>query len=401
MHKYVAHEILTILLALFVVICRGDPTASEREITAAVGAGFSDSAPLEWARRFAQSIRNDEYDRGRALGRVAEAWVERGEPNRALEVLPEAERGHWAVLSAMAETAACFAANGEMEKARALISEIRQRSDTVRGSARDRVLVQLAYALALAGEDDVVKAMFQRYFDLRDYRGEAAAKRAVALARSGRIEEALAQLGLIEADTFYDSRVWLARGYIRLAPYLKGTSAQRVSQVLKEAWDRAQRVADQQRFLLQAQIVEALNALGEREEAVRRLREASAALPDPTPAPHLYAPVLARFAAAWGALGQQDECAREIARAEDLIARLQNIEQPELKAMVAEAWMRAARSDRALAGYLDAIAAAEKLENPRPRALAGLAIALSLNQSGCRAPEIVEPMERLVCSLEL
>lgn len=402
MRKSFAHKILTSLLA---ALASRSPAAAEPSATAEAVPPPAAPAPeapavLDLALGLARAIRNDENDRARSLAAVAEAWLCHGQPDRAAEVLTEQERGHWATQAAMGDVAAAWAALGEMEKARAWISEVKRRSDDLRGSGRDRVLVRLAQALAVAGEDEIVRTMFRHYAELRDYRGEAAARRAFALAQAGRTDEAFAQLRALDGDPFYDTRVWQARGYAHLAALLQEKDAAAARAALREAWDRASRVTDHQRFALQLDTAEALVALGEREAVEQRLRAWEESLPKVESAPHLFAPVLARAAAVWGRLGRKDDCARLVRRTEGLIRELEQIEHPELMGLLAEAWAAAGETERACATLREAAEIAATLVNPRPRALAGLRVALSYDRAGVNCPAALAALQRVAKTFE-
>lgn len=355
--------------------------------------------PLELARRFATSIRNDENDRGRSLARVADAWLERGQPDRAETVLAEPERGHWAVVAAMADVAAEWALRGETEKARALLSEARRCSDDLRGAGRDRALLRLARGLSALGEHEVVAATFGRFAESRDYRAEVLVLQALAWAREGRTDEALALLERAGGDAYYDSRVWRARGYTLLARTFAKDS-DRFSAALPRAWAAAADVPDHQRFALRLEIVEAWAALGRAEEARARLAEWTAELPPDDSAPHIFAPILARGAAALGRLGDREAALALLQRVERLVPDLMKIDQPGVLALAAEAWMAAGERTTALERYSRAIAVAESLVNPRPRALAGLDIALSLDRAGVTDVVTIEALERLADTFE-
>jgi len=361
--------------------------------------GLTVVEPLELARRFAASIRNDENDRGRSLARVAAAWLERGDPDRAGALLGEEERGHWAVVAAMADIAAEWALRGETEKARAWLSDARRRSDDLRGAGRDRALLRLARALSALGEHDVVAATFGRFAETRDYRAEVMALQALAWARAGRTDDALALLDKAGGDSYYDSRVWRARGYAQLARQF-AKDADRFSPALQRAWTAAAEVPDHQRFALRLEIAEAWAGLGHVEEARARLAEWMTELPPDDDAPHIFAPILARGAAALGRLGDREAAVRLLDRVERRVPGLLQIEQPGVLALAGEAWLATGERPAALERYARAIAVAESLVNPRPRALAGLDIALSLDRAGVKDAAVLESLQRLAETFE-
>ncbi len=355
---------------------------------------------LTWARRFAEAVRNDENDRGRSLAKVAEAWLARGEPDRAAEVLAERERGHWAVLAAMADVAAEWAVRGDTERARAWVSEARKRADELRGAARDRVLLRIARALSALGDHDVVAATFSRFAEVRDYAPEVRALQATAWARAGRVEEALALLDGAEGDLFYESRVWRSRAYAHVARVL-ARDGERWGAALQRAWDAAAQVPDYQRFPLRLDVIAAETAFGRGDSALRRLNELTDALPAEDAAPHIFLPIMADCAAAYGRLNEKERARALLESVERQIPKLLIIEQPELWARAGEAFMAAGDRAAALERYTRALESARPLVNPRPRALAGVAIALSLDRAGLEDATLEGGLDQLARTFDL
>jgi len=349
-------------------------------------------AALESARRFANAILHDDQDRAKALQQVADAYIQRGDPDRAASLFGAFD--HWRAICVMADVAGEYAALGADERARVLLTEAARRARDVRGWPRDRVQMHLAMGLAMLGEEEVVAATQTRYETLRDYRGPARAARAVALARAGRMDEARRVLDEISDDVFYDTRVWRVRGYLRLADPKRLADA-RMPALLDEAWAAAAVVPDHQRPELQLEIADAWIAAGDSKKARERLEETTAALTAPNPNTHLIAPVLPRVAAVWGRLGDRERVAAIERYAEPIIADLQSIERPELWALWGEAWQAAGDEAAARERFARAIAAAGELKNPRPRALAGVAIALAWARTGLADEETAARLRRL------
>jgi tetratricopeptide (TPR) repeat protein len=169
----------------------------------------------------------------------------------------------------------------------------------------------------------------------------------------------------------------------------------RMSALLDEAWRAAAEVPDHQRIELQLEIAAAWLAAGDADKARARLEETTAALLADTANPHLIAPVLPRCAAAWGRQGDAARVEALERHAEPMIQGLQSIDRPELWALWGEAWHAAGDQAAASARVVRAIEEAHTLRNPRPRALAGVAIALAWARMEMEDQDITDRIQRL------
>ena len=105
---------------------------------------------------------------------------------------------------------------------------------------------------------------------------------------------------------------------------------------------------------------------------------------------------MAQLAVRWGLLREAERVAACERAAEPLIRQLQAIEQPALFALLGEAWARLGDTQKGLTYYEHAMALAGQLTNPRPRAMAGVDICLSLERARLRHRPVSEGLNRLL-----
>ncbi|MDZ4200020.1 MAG: hypothetical protein U1E27_12145, partial [Kiritimatiellia bacterium] len=146
---------------------------------------------------------------------------------------------------------------------------------------------------------------------------------------------------------------------------------------------------------LQLDIADAWLGIGDRDRARESLVQVTQELLPRTGNPHLIAPVLARCAIRWGRLGDAQQVLELEQHTEPMIQGLQGIEQPEQWALWAEAWQAAGDRAAAVERIERAVRIAQNLKNPRPRALAGVDICLSLARAGIEEPGLVSALETL------
>jgi hypothetical protein len=351
------------------------------------------SDPLQAGWRFACAITNDPDDRAECQEKIALAYVARGEVEPALLLAERVE--NWRKGVVLAEAAASLAASGRTKAAleRAEAAEAIGRG--IQDWQRDRILARVAKARAMLGNTAEVGRQSAFYRSNQEYRGELAAYHALALARGGDASNALAVLDGLAEEKQLDVAGWRANGYLLLAKDGR-LDAQQTSNAFEQAWAASQWVPGNKRFDMQMKLMDEAVSRGAAAQAAPWLENVcSNALGSVAPA-HIKAPIVAQLAIRCGAMGQAARLAECERAAEPLIRELQNIEQPALIAWLGEARARLGDSQTSLTHYEQALALAERLNNPRPRALACVEICLSLERARLRHSPVSEGLNRLL-----
>jgi tetratricopeptide (TPR) repeat protein len=254
---------------------------------------------------------------------------------------------------------------------------------------------KIALAYVARGEVETALLLVERVENWR--KGVVLAEAAASLADSGRtqVTNALAVLdGLAEAKQL-DVAGWRANGYLLLAKDGR-LDAQQTSHAFEQAWAASQGVPGNKRFDMQMKLMDEAVSRGAAAQATPWLENVcSNVLGSAAPA-HIKAPIIAQLAIRCGAMGQAVRLAECERAAEPLIRELQNIEQPALIAWLGEARARLGDSQTSLTHYEQALALAERLSNPRPRALACVEISLSLERARLRHGPVSEGLNRLL-----
>lgn len=351
--------------------------------------------PLEAAWQFACAITNDPSDLAECQERVARAYLARGDYNTALK------RGdqiaNWRKAVVLAEAAALLAESGKTNAALERIVQAEAIARPIEDWQRDLILVRAVKAKALLGQVVEVGRVSQFYQGNRDYRGEVAAYHALSLARGGQITNAFGILNGLAGATNLDVSGWCANGYLLLAKSGQMEGAQ-VSDAFAQAWVAAEQCPGWQRMDVQLGLVESAAACGQADLARSWLDAVTSNVLTGRVPSHIKPPLLSQLSVRWGLLGQAErvaECARV---ADPLIRQLQSIDQPAPLALLGEAYVRLGDKPRGLSYYEQAMTVTEGLINRRPRAMACVAICLSLERARMRPSQLGDKVSHLLLS---
>lgn len=350
----------------------------------AVPASATESLPsLDWAFRFASSIENDDSDRAKAQQWVVGDLIEKGKLDRAIELVGDVTE--WRLGVASADLAAALIRAGRAEEARPLIQRAYTVSRHAEGWRGPRITAHIAQALALLGEHDDAQKITRKLVegDRRQYLGRGVATLAVGKAANGNVDEALAALKTIAGSTDMELVWWRTEAYLDV---LAAAEAQGVSRADRErildaaatsvrdlaGWKQAEMLLDIARLHLPKGSSKAKRLMKEAEPMVE-------ALPEQLPAK---GPLLASLARTKHELGDRKEAARLLDEAFAAVTHAQDIEKPELMARIAALGAPILAPEELRARFDEAVTLSEKLVNPRPRALAFVAVCRELDDAG-------------------
>lgn len=387
-HGWLSLSFLALVAGLMAAACSRLPEQG--------GAAKSDD-PLDAGWRFACAITNDAQDRAACQERIALALLERGECDKALKL--GAQIDDWHKGTVLAEAAARLAQAGRTNEAMQRTAQAEAIAVGIQDWQRDFILVRAAKAKAFLGKGEDVERWNDFYQSNRDYRGQVAAYRALALARAGQITNALAALEALADTTFLDVSSWRVSGYLLLAKEGRLSAAQ-TTNALMAAWVASERVPGNKRWDLQMNLAEAVATSGNRALAREWLAGVSSNLLSggtSTSLPsRVSAALLGRLAVQHAGVKDAQWVAACARAAEPLIGQLQSIEQPAVLALFGEAWVRQGDVAKGLGYYARAMETAGRLINARPRALACVDICLSLDRAPLRHQQISAGLNRLL-----
>jgi tetratricopeptide (TPR) repeat protein len=379
---------LSLAAAAALVVATSCAPQAERGATAASG------DPLEAGWRFACAITNDAKDRAACQEKVALAYLARGDCDTALKL--GAQIGPWRQGVVLAEAAATLAEGGQTNAALERAAQAEAIARGIQDWQRDLIQARVVKAKALLlGNEEEAGRWSGFYKSNRDYRGEVAAYQALALARGGRLTNALEVLDGLADTTHLDVTSWRANGYLLLAKAGHLDTAQS-SNALGQAWAASERISGWKGVVVQMGLVETAADLGQKELARAWLTGISSNLLAEAESGRGHASGLGRLAVCWAGLRDGERVAECARAAEPLIRQLQTIEQPALFAMQGEAWARLGDVQKALTSYEQALELAGQLTNPRPRAIACVEICLSLERARLRLKPVSEGLNRLL-----
>lgn len=351
--------------------------------------------PLAAGWRLACAITNDPGDRAERQEKIALAFLARGDSATALDQGERIE--NWRRGVVVAEAAATLAEGGRNEAAEARVAQAEALAKGIEGWQKDYILARIVKARALLGHAAAAGRWSDFYRSNRDYRGEVTAYHALALARGGQVTNALAVLDGLADTEHVDVASARTAGYLLLARagYL---DAVQTSNTLVQAWSASQRVGGGKRTDLQLGLVETAAACGQPELGRTWLAGISSNLLAGAETNRGSAVGVCRLAVRWAVLRDADRVAECVRVAEPLIAGQQAIEQPALVAQLGEAWTRLGERPKGRACYEHAMDLACRLTNPRPRAMAGVDVCLSLERAGLSRAEASSGLRRLLAA---
>jgi hypothetical protein len=274
-------------------------------------------------------------------------------------------------------------------------NEARRIASVTEGWQKDHVLMAVAQVDAMTGNSLGFTGAQDLFRGNRDYLGQLAAHDALRRAREGSVDEAFGALDALAEQSYYDIKTWRAQGFLNLIEFADLTGSDR-EKALQSAWDAAALVPGWKQWELQLEVIDLLTP----EAARPRLEEVTEAVAGAPLPGHIKAPLLGYVAVRWGMMGNAERTAELVARAETIIASddIQNIERPAALALLGEASMLAQSRAEAERLYGQALSLATELVNPRPRALAAVDIALSLDRCAFDSASCDSGLQRLLAT---
>jgi len=332
---------------------------------------------LDLAFRLAISIEDSEHDEGGAQRAVLKAMVEAGRLDEALALSHEVAGWHRGV--AYAELAADLARAGRKEEARDYVRRAEEVRGSISGWQGPRISVHIGKALAALGDGARAAELLDAAAegDPGEYAGQAAATLAAARIASGEFDAAMATLGRTSEEENFHNAWWRARGYLDLAGNTKLSQEQR-SVALEAARRSVDATVGMRKLYLMKGIAAAYHDLGKEDEARETLTLVDGWVLDSAAKRPTGAAPIADLAKSWHAIGATGRARELLAEAEIAVRRAALIEQPTLYARVASTYRLIGDGRKAGDLYARALDVTEAIGAPRPRALAAVAICLSL-----------------------
>lgn len=339
------------------------------------------STPLQYGWKFACAIENsavDLSDRSKCQEKIALAYLAAGDVETARSL--GRQIGDWRKGMVLAKVIERQLKRGETAKAEALLPELVSCGLAATDWQRDWLSVAVIRTHALMGRIDEVRQGVGRFARHPNLGGDAVTSLALLLARTGRVDEAKSMLNDLGKEDNADVAVSRTQGYLDLVAFGR-LDRNMTTQLLVNAWEAAGRVAPYQRWELQIQVIDAMATNGLAAEVRERLAgvssnivAAAAKLP-----PEIQASMLSHGAILWSRLGEPKKGEELLGEAEKAIGRSPEIVfQPSAYADVADAYAAAGDMAQARALYTRALDIAAALVNPRPRAMAGVDVCVSL-----------------------
>lgn len=344
-----------------------------------------ESAPatkaLDYAFRFASAIDPDPKDKARAQQMVVQAYAEVGELDQAIRYAGKIDG--WRRGVAYADLATLLALEGEPQRARELIKQAEEVRRTIDDWQNPRIAAHVAGALAVLGDVEPAETISSSVAagDPRQYAGRAAATAATALAADGRFDEALERLAAFEGERDIEVSWWRTSGYLAIAKTATLSRDQR-----RQALDAARRSADAvpggKRIDALQQIADGYAEQGASEAAIEALETAAVLLDGVSDEMPMKVPLEAMLGRAMARVGETDRAIELLEAALTGVPRNMPIEQPAIYATIASGYLAAGDEKRSRQIYDKALGTAEGLVNARPRALAVVSIGISMGRDG-------------------
>jgi tetratricopeptide (TPR) repeat protein len=369
-------------MAGYATVTQGEPRAR----------GTGSLEGLDYAFRFATAIYNDDKDKAKAQAAVVRDYIELGALDEAADRTAMIEG--WRRALALADLGRALGAAGSTDEARRAIAEAQRLRNEVTNHHGPRIDHHIAQALTAVGDversneisQDVAKA------DRLQYLGRSIALRATSYARKGEFDAAMDYLGLVDINQkgIDDLAWWRTKGYLEIGGMEDLTREQRLA-ALSAARTSLEAVGGASYADGLLALAAGYKALGVPEGAAKAL-DAAEGLVDRIPDHHPNKPnEMASLARIWAGIGETERALRLLNKAESIIPMSQPIEQPAFFAWVAGSYMVLGDAEEASRLFDRALTVAETLVNPRPRALAFVAIGRSMGQHGVEVPDRFRP----------
>jgi tetratricopeptide (TPR) repeat protein len=337
------------------------------------------AAALDAAFKFASSIQADPGDRGKAQFSVIGDFIARGDLDEAAKKAGEIEG--WQRGAAWADLAAALARVGRADEARGMLGKAEEFRKGITGWENPRIGAHIAQALAALGDLEASRDLaVELATSDREYAGRSAATVASGKAVRADFPGAMKTLAAMDEEKDYEVAWWRTAGYLSLARRAELSLEDRRKALLAarrsadgiEGWKRAEALASvAAELLFQGDPGSARGALKVAETVVR---SQASTMP-------MKAPLMSNLARAWGKLGDARRARPLLEQALGVVPNALVIDRPGLYANLAASYLLLGENEQGERLLDRAFAAAEALENARPRALAVVSICRVLGQN--------------------
>jgi len=280
---------------------------------------------------------------------------------------------------ALAAIAEWLVTHGEKVKAEAMLPELETCGFTAKDWQRDYLRSTIIRIQALLGRGNDVAQGAAKFNAHSSLGGDVAANLALALAKTGRVDEATGILNNLAKTNGLDTADASVRGYLDLVvsgQINPGTA----TQMILSAWTTTERVKPYRRWELQLKVIDAMATHGLADQARECLDQVASNIIGAVRLPvDIQISMLGEASVLWNKLGDRGKSQGMIDAAEKSIGRkLEVIFQPFAYAKLAETYAATGDLAKARAYYLRALDIAIELVNRRPRAIAGVDVCVLL-----------------------
>jgi len=367
-----------IMTSMILVVLAAGCSPSATSLSTSKKAGTA--GPLESGWNCACAINNlplDQSDRSLAQAKIAYAYLEAGDADNAYACGSQIE--DWQKGMVLAKVAGWYIEHGQTAKAESMRPELQASVFLARDWQRPWLRVAISRVEALLGHEEEVYGTSSNLASHVNLAGDAAANLALALARTGRVDEAEAVLGNLGKNKNSDIAASRVQGYLDLV--ISGRiDAKTAPEVLTNAWVATSQVRPFRRWEVQLMVIDAMvkhgltNQVGSHLEEVASNVVGAVKLP-----PEVRVSFLSQGALMWQRLNEPQKALAICNVAEQAMTNtLDVIFQPEAYSKLAECYIAIGDMPQARATYGRALDIAVGLLNRRPRANAGVEVCLSL-----------------------
>lgn len=335
---------------------------------AAAVAGAQSNVQRSWdaAWKAALAITNDPADLAKTQSRVISYGIELGISKEVLEYHARQIEG-WRGLAALAELAVAHAGDGNDEASRRLALDVFYRAPALDGDNRERALKAVMWALAAAGERDILLDTADRLTDGSVLKNTARA----ALALLDAVNTGCAPSRETLAATLQGHPEDISALHAQVVQRWSRFGEKRdIAQRFQQAWSLTADTVGYRRTDVRLEILDKLGT-DIPEEMVRDALDKIASEMD-----RQHVPVLVRgehyaaLARLWGRLGDLEQTRYAASNARACAETLELIERPRLLARAAVGLERVGLTEEAQAWFGESLQIARDLINLRPRAIA-------------------------------
>lgn len=338
------------------------------------------SYALDSAWSLACAINDHDEVRARQQQQVAEACIAAGAPSRALEMATAIGGSHAEMVEAAAAVAA--ARQGNRAGAEKLLSGI---STNVLGEevwSDDDIRLKAAEARAYLAQADQLEPLRAQYLQSKLFEAQALAYGALALLCAGDADGAIKLLNDSAISGTFENLSWHTEGFLMLADTGR-LDPPRLEAVLGGATNCAHKVGGNRS--LELWIRSADVAARQASPAASNLLEtATAYVSDSKFPPHIKGPLVAQLMRLWAINGNHGKFSELDAIFAGIVVSdmISITERPALYGLLGEACLANSQPDKALDAFRKGFAETARQVNPRPRAISGIDLCLSMARSG-------------------